>query len=101
MKNLITFLLGFGLLTANAAPKIPDWENAEVTNRNRMPMTATFTTPQTMTKSLNGTWSFRHLDRPDAAGVNEAFYAPGFNTADWGTIEVPGLWELQGYGDPP
>ena len=100
MKNLITFLLGFGLLTANAAPKIPDWENAEVTNRNRMPMTATFTTPQTMTKSLNGTWSFRHLDRPDAAGVNEAFYAPGFNTADWGTIEVPGLWELQGYGDP-
>lgn len=100
MKRLITALTGLMILTGSAVAANPDWENADVTNRRRLPMTATFSTTQTLTKSLNGKWRFRHLDRPDAPGSQDKFYNPGFNTLGWGEIEVPGLWELQGYGDP-
>ena len=99
MNKLISTILGIGVfLGATAA--VPDWENAAVTQRSRLPMTATFVTPQTLTKSLNGKWTFRHLPRPDAPEVAEKFFNPGFDTSRWGSIEVPGLWELQGYGEP-
>jgi len=88
----------FAALAASAAAH--DWEDASVTERNRMPMTATFATPQTETISLNGTWRFRHFDRADAPDAAQPFYTKGFDTAGWGTIQVPGLWELEGYCDP-
>ncbi len=28
------------------------------------------------------------------------FFRPGFNDGAWGEMPVPGLWELNGYGDP-
>ncbi len=100
MKQLIALLMGMSLLTAHGAKPVNDWENADVTNRNRMPMTATFETPQTKTTSLNGKWAFRHFDNATDAGTGDAFYVKGYNTDGWGTISVPGLWELEGYGRP-
>lgn len=29
------------------------------------------------------------------------FYAPDFDVSKWGDIEVPGMWQLQGYGKGP
>lgn len=100
MKHLSPVLLSLILMSGSAYAKTHDWEDANVTNRNRLPMTATFSTPQTLTKSLNGTWDFRLLDRPDAAAADEKFYTVGFDTDSWGSIQVPGLWELEGYLDP-
>lgn len=39
--------------------------------------------------SLDGTWGFRHGSRADGSDLGEAT-----------TIEVPGLWQLQGFGAP-
>ena len=100
MNHFITLFLSLGIMSASAATTVADWENPNVNSRNRLPMTASFSTPQTLTKSLNGVWNFRLLDRPDAEGVNEKFYAVGYDTSDWGNINVPGLWELEGYYDP-
>lgn len=48
--------------------------------------------------SLNGQWRFhwvRHFDeRP------ERFYELNYNDKAWGRMPVPGIWELNGYGDP-
>ncbi len=48
--------------------------------------------------SLNGTWKFHYTEQFDQRIMN--CENPNLNTEGWGNIEVPGNWELQGYGDP-
>ncbi len=50
------------------------------------------------TLSLNGEWKFLYADRPEE--IPSDCYAVSFNTQSWHTIEVPGNWEMQGFGDP-
>ena len=94
--------LAASLLTAcffsAAAAETPDWQNPAVFERNRLPMTATFQTDQQQTLSLSGEWKFRFFDNPNL--VQGGFEAPAFDDAAWDTMPVPGLWELNGYGDP-
>lgn len=47
---------------------------------------------------LNGTWKFQYCDQPEKRPVN--FYATDLQDDQWGTIPVPGNWELNGYGIP-
>lgn len=47
---------------------------------------------------LDGAWSFHLVPRADDA--TDGFEAPGFDDTTWGTIEVPGHWQLQGHGSP-
>ncbi len=47
-------------------------------------------------QSLNGTWKFFYAENPSLR--NEHFYENDFNPDSFGTIEVPGHIELQGYG---
>ena len=48
--------------------------------------------------SLNGTWKFKFSSSP--AGRPIDFYTDNYRTLDWDDIQVPGNWELQGYGIP-
>lgn len=48
--------------------------------------------------SLNGTWKFKFS--PSPAGRPIDFYTDNYRTLDWDDIQVPGNWELQGYGIP-
>lgn len=48
--------------------------------------------------SLNGMWKFKWVK-----GVSNRiadFYETDFEDASWDSIEVPGLWQLKGYGKP-
>ncbi|WP_367568573.1 glycoside hydrolase family 2 TIM barrel-domain containing protein [Lacrimispora sp.] len=47
-------------------------------------------------QSLNGTWNFSYAENP--AERKEYFYEKDFTPDGFGTIEVPGHIELQGYG---
>ena len=49
-------------------------------------------------KKLDGRWSFRLYDSPEA--VPAACTAADFDTSDWDLINVPGTWETQGHGYP-
>lgn len=88
-----------------------DWENQSVTQINRetqhAPWGAYTTLEQALacdreasprSMSLDGTWRFVLADRPDA--VPEGFWKDGCDTSGWATIQVPGNWELQGFGKP-
>ena len=86
------------LMIALAAPVLQDWQDPAVFEKNRLPMTSTFTTDQQQTLSLDGTWKFHLAPTPGERLVG--FEAPGYPDADWGTIPVPGMFELNGYGDP-
>ena len=48
--------------------------------------------------SLSGKWHFQYSDNPASAPAD--FFLPGFDDRKWQSIQVPGNWEMQGYGDP-
>ncbi len=81
-----------------SSAEMEDWQNPEVFGVNRLPMRATFVTDQQKTLSLNGDWKFNFCK--SVAERTAGFQSLQFNDSEWGTIPVPGLWELNGYGDP-
>ena len=78
--------------------KMEPWQDPNVFEENRMPMRATFVTDQQKTLSLNGIWKFNWNETIE--GRVRGFEAVGYDDSSWGTIPVPGMWELNGYGDP-
>lgn len=100
MKRLfkaLLFICALSLAVMSYATELQDWQNPEVVQRNRLPMTATFTTGG-LDMSLNGSWKFNWYE--DLESRDTGFYKPEYDDEDWDTIPVPGLWELNGYGDP-
>ncbi len=47
---------------------------------------------------LNGNWKFNWVERP--ADKPKGFYVEGYDVTSWGSIPVPGNWEMNGYGVP-
>ncbi|WP_245596000.1 glycoside hydrolase family 2 TIM barrel-domain containing protein [Paenibacillus taiwanensis] len=88
-----------------------DWSNLDVLQLNREPSRAYFI-PHARKQTawqyerggspwfrlLNGSWQFRYDERPELAPPH--FYMEDYDTEGWAAIEVPGHWQLQGYGSP-
>lgn len=86
---------------------LPDWSNLHVLHRNILPSRAhfysfadedaalTFNREKSFFHSLNGTWKFHYDASPFEAPIWERA-----NVTDWDNIEVPGVWQMQGYGRP-
>lgn len=102
----------FALLSLGAAAQsFNEWKDPRVNAVNRAPMHTNYFAYENAAKaeaadrklsdnylSLNGKWKFywtRDLD-----GRPEGFQAPDFNDQGWNDMPVPGIWELNGYGDP-
>ena len=98
MKKL--FFSGLAMMlavVASAKSVLPDWQDATIIQRNRYPMTATFETDG-QKLSLNGVWKFQwYASIPERSMT---FFASDFDDSAWDTMPVPGMWELNGYGDP-
>ncbi|WP_245208918.1 beta-galactosidase subunit alpha [Gottfriedia endophytica] len=47
---------------------------------------------------LNGNWKFFHAEHSILVPMN--FYEENYDSSEWKTIQVPGVWQLQGYGKP-
>ena len=89
---------GASLFSAQArGTKLPAWHDPEVVQINREPMTATFETDG-LKLSLSGVWKFNWNETADARPLD--FFKVGYEDAQWGAMPVPGMWELNGYGDP-
>jgi beta-galactosidase len=89
----------------------PDWSNLKVIHRNTLPPRSHFhlydseadaisgdvnTSRATL---LSGTWGFDHSWTP-FAGPRE-FYRKDFDHGDWKLVNVPGMWQMQGFGKGP
>ncbi len=85
-------------ILAEKNDRMEPWQDPNVFEENRLPMSATFTTDQQKTLTLNGVWKFKWNETIE--GRTRGFEALGFDDADWGAIPVPGMWELNGYNDP-
>jgi len=88
-----------------------DWENPNVTGRNKTPRHCTLMPyPDRLGavqgtkeaspyyRSLNGSWKFNWVSAPEDAPAD--FYQSGYNDSSWDEIPVPGNWEMHGYGTP-
>lgn len=71
----------------------PDYANEAVPRRNALPPRS-YWIPKT-SLSLNGTWRFHYAQSPLESAEFEKR-----DLKSWDTIQVPGHWQLQGYGDP-
>lgn len=49
---------------------------------------------------LSGTWKFLHTDGPFQGPMLD-FFKEDFDTSAWHDIQVPGMWQLQGFGKGP
>ena len=88
----------FAAILAIVPAVMPDWQNPGVVERNRLPMHASFTPAEQETIDLSGDWKFYFNETID--GRLKGFEAAGYDDSAWGTIPVPGHWELTGFCDP-
>ncbi len=78
--------------------KMEPWQDPNVFEENRMEMRASFIPDQQQAISLGGVWKFNWNESPESR--LKGFEAVGYDDSDWDTMPVPGLWELNGFGDP-
>ncbi|HPW78077.1 MAG: Beta-galactosidase [Bacteroidetes bacterium ADurb.Bin037] len=87
------------------------WQDPELNQINRAPMRTSYQTYETLPtalagcndssmylKDLGGLWKFSWTPNADQGYSN--FQDPGYDDRSWALMPVPGLWELNGYGDP-
>ncbi|MCG2615991.1 DUF4981 domain-containing protein [Terrimonas sp. NA20] len=96
--------------TTSARPGIP-WLDETIIEQNRLPMHASFFSYENEStaakgdwqqsrnyQSLNGAWKFKYVDKPD--DLPQGFERPAFDDSNWPLFNVPGNWEMNGYGFP-
>ncbi len=98
MKKLVAFSLALCAIISLQARKLEPWQDPNVFEENRLPMRATFTTEQQQTLSLNGRWRFH--GSPSVESRLRGFESVTYNDASWREMPVPGMWQLNGFGDP-
>ena len=109
-KHFVTGLFAVLAMTANAQ-SFKEWQDPEINAVNRAPMHANYFAYESTEAAikgikekssnfmtLNGTWKFNWVPNADARPTD--FWQPEFNDKGWNTMPVPGVWELNGFGDP-
>ena len=80
-----------------------DWENPDVIGINKEKAHAAFVLPNEKANDsrvvpLNGQWRFKWSPDPESRPTE--FYKEDYSVAEWDTIQVPGNWQMQGFGLP-
>lgn len=113
MEKLKSVLLLATLASATIQAQIPEWQTTEHFNDGQLtPHALVVPYPNNDYKAirdfnykdspyyldLNGKWKFHWVKGVDNRPVG--FENPAYDTSNWDNINVPGNWELQGYGTP-
>ena len=113
-KILFTGLLALALAQGAMADNVPtftEWHDMQVNDVNRFPIHTSFfaygNPEEAMVGnmkasgnylSLEGMWKFLGVENADQRPAN--FFAEDFDDRGWRRMPVPGMWELNGFGDP-
>ena len=115
VKHLLLSVLAMGSVVAQAQ-KIPVWCDPNVNEINRKTDVANYfayesealaqlpQTPKANAKaqskrymSIEGKWKFHWVENANERPTD--FYTLKYDDSKWGTMPVPGNWEMNGYGD--
>ena len=108
-RQLLTCCLAMCSLATMA--QHDEWKNPEINAVNRVPMHTNYFASSSSEEAakadkenssnfmtLNGIWKFNWVKNADARPTD--FYRTDYNDKGWGQMKVPGVWEMNGYGDP-
>lgn len=106
MKHIfLSVLLALACLSASAQG---EWQDPTVNAVNRAPMHTSYFAyapgeafvqeESSNYMTLNGIWKFYWVADSDMRPTD--FHKVGLNDSGWVDMPVPGVWELNGYGDP-
>lgn len=111
MKQLFLFIATLLCPLTSTGQSFTEWKDPSVNSINREPMHASFFAYENKEKaiadvkeksgkylSLNGMWHFQWV--PDLTDRPTDFFKLNYDDKAWDQIEVPGIWEMHGYGDP-
>ncbi len=109
-KHFVTGLLAL-LPVVSSAQSFREWLDPNINAVNRAPMHTNYFAYESVEKAmrgdkkaslnymtLNGSWKFFWVKDADRRPAD--FWKTSFNDGGWDCISVPGIWELNGYGDP-
>ncbi|MDH6389098.1 beta-galactosidase [Parabacteroides sp. PFB2-12] len=109
LKRLL--LCGCSLLAVTTFAQKNEWLDPTVNQVNRAPMHTNYFAYESAEAArkgckessenfmtLNGVWKFNWVKDADLRPTD--FFKTGFDDKGWGTMPVPGNWELNGYGEP-
>lgn len=112
-KKIISFffILHLLVLSVAASAQQNEWLDPNVNEINRAPMHTSFFAYENEQLAingqkeasanfltLNGSWKFNWVKDADMRPLD--FFKTSYNDKGWSQIPVPGIWELNGYGDP-
>ena len=115
LLSIAMAMLAVSNVSAKDDVTFTEWHDLQVNEVNRLPMHTDFFpfdaketallcgdwTAKTKSRnylSLDGTWKFRWVENADQRPTD--FYLTDLDDSSWGTMPVPGCWELNGFGDP-
>ena len=109
MKKILLFTAAALLATGASAQTFREWQDPTVNEINRAPMHSHYfayasdesaCSPESSVNylTLHGSWKFNWVADSDQRPTG--FWAPGYDDKGWASMPVPGIWELNGYGDP-
>ena len=113
MKRLIICAVALAMGVNAMGAKDPKWQDPNFFEENRAPMRSTFivapdaesatgihdfkTSP--FYRSIGGIWKF-YWTANATDPQPEEFWSLKYDDSAWGKMPVPGLWEMNGYGEP-
>ena len=101
--KLILCALSFFFSLNLMAEKKAEWDNPEIFRINKKNPRASFKplkgpNEKSELRSLDGYWFFNWVENPEKRP--EDFFLDDFDVRDLEKIQVPSVWQLQGYGKP-
>ena len=97
MKRHILLSCALAATLAASAQTYNEWLDPQVNEINRLPMHTSFDSSCPKI-SLDGKWKFHWATNADQRPTY--CYKTDLDDSTWKEMDVPGMWELKGFGDP-
>ena len=112
MRRLVLAVALLSMCTIAFSQTFKEWQDPKLNEVNRAPMHTRYFAYANLQEareavpehsrnylSVHGKWKFLWVKDADARPAAD-FWKEGFDDSGWDLMPVPGLWELNGYGDP-
>ena len=102
-RNLLFFIFIYACFAASAQT-FTEWQDPRVFEINKLypraniPQNNEYIINSSFFENLDGQWKFFYVPNADERPTD--FFRTDYDDSGWGTIPVPGNWELNGYGVP-
>ncbi len=111
MKKFLMVLAAGMMQLSLCAQSFTEWHDMDVNGVNRMQNHTSFFAYENSSLaiqgdrnkserflSLHGDWQFKWVENASERPTD--FFKTDYDDSGWGRMPVPGIWELNGYGDP-